>query len=130
MKKIIKLTESDITNIVKKILLEQENLNPKGLKVGSGGRKNPAQVNDVKALQQKLMDIGYLKTSSMTPTGYFGQLTNAALQRAVGNKQEVKPTTKPQPSETGYQKPAQKADVQFCFAAHSFRESFAKINEQ
>jgi len=77
--KIIKLKESDLANIVKKILSEQkvQNINPKNLKFGDEG-------DDVKALQQLLMDKGYLKTDTMVPTGYFGKLTRAALQRAMG----------------------------------------------
>ena len=107
-KKIIKLTESDLLNIVKKVLSEQsgsadlyadrlsrqqlaqaslerkksqnlpsENINPKNLKFGDRG-------NDVKILQQKLFDKGLLKTKSMKPTGYFGNLTQKALNRALG----------------------------------------------
>jgi hypothetical protein len=78
MKKIIKLTESDLVNIVKKVLTEQvnNNINPKNLKFGDGGRQNPNQINDVKELQQKL---GFSK-----PTGYFGKNTKAALDKALG----------------------------------------------
>jgi hypothetical protein len=81
MKKIVKLTESDLVNIVKKVLSEQVNntltLNPKNLKFGDKG-------NDVRVLQQKLMDMGLLKTKSGKTTGYFGNLTNAGLARALG----------------------------------------------
>jgi peptidoglycan hydrolase-like protein with peptidoglycan-binding domain len=115
-KKIIKLTESDLINIVKKVLNEQspsadlyidrianqklaqsrlssttakkiapENINPKNLKFGDRG-------DDVKILQQKLFDKGFLKTSSMKPTGYFGELTKVALDKALG-KLTPKPVT-------------------------------------
>jgi len=110
MKKIIKLKESDIETIVKKVLSEQgnmfatagtgmkdpftdwksysdsraqpvnKNINPKGLKLGDGGSKNPEKSEDVKKLQQSLMDLGYLVTDTMIPTGYFGSLTNNALK--------------------------------------------------
>jgi peptidoglycan hydrolase-like protein with peptidoglycan-binding domain len=107
-KKIIKLTESDLINIVKKVLNEQsgsadlymdrlnkqqlaqssfissepkkipfEKINPKNLKFGDRGE-------DVKILQQKLFDRGLLKTKSMKPTGYFGDLTQSALSKALG----------------------------------------------
>lgn len=105
MKKVIKLTESDLREIVEKVLNEQgnmfgtagmgipapfsstpkspartkENINPKGLKLGDGGKANPAKVADVKKLQQKLMDLKFLRTDSMIPTGYFGKLTQQAL---------------------------------------------------
>jgi hypothetical protein len=111
MKKIIKLTESDLTKLVKRVLKEQgfagfnlmptayqfsqererekeradqkgtpkANINPKNLELGDGGESNPDQVADVKRLQQKLMDLGFLKTPSMKPTGYFGEKTQAAL---------------------------------------------------
>ena len=110
MKKIIKLKESDIETIVKKVLSEQgnmvgtagagikspfmdwksysnslaqpvnKNINPKGLKLGDGGNKSPEKIEDVKKLQQSLMDLGYLVTDTMIPTGYFGSLTNNALK--------------------------------------------------
>ena len=108
--KIIKLTESDLEQIVSKIINEQgnmfgtagagmkapftdwksysdsrkqpfnKNVNPKGLKLGDGGNKNPEKIEDVKKLQQSLMDLGYLVTDTMIPTGYFGSLTNNALK--------------------------------------------------
>ena len=110
MRKIIKLTESDLEKIVTKIITEQgnmfgtagagmkapftdwksysdsrrqpvnKNINPKGLKLGDGGNKNPEKIEDVKKLQQSLMDLGYLVTDTMIPTGYFGSLTNNALK--------------------------------------------------
>ncbi len=57
------------------------NINPKGLKLGSGGTKNPKEVPDVKKLQQILIDEGFLKTKSGIPTGYFGELTASALEK-------------------------------------------------
>lgn len=73
--RIIKLTESDLAQIVKKVLVEQqvENINPKNLKFGDRG-------GDVKKIQQLLMNKGYLRTDSMVPTGFFGKLTNNALK--------------------------------------------------
>ena len=104
---IIKITESDIKKIVQKILNEQsvvgapgygvatplmtkskvqtpplpkkENINPKNLKLGDGGNKNPRQVEDVKKLQQKLIDLKLL--SIPVPTGYLGSLTQSALEK-------------------------------------------------
>jgi hypothetical protein len=104
--KIIKLTESDLTKLVNRVLKEQgyfddvklmptayqynqererenaspkENINPKNLKVGSGGNSNPSQVADVNRLQTKLIALGLLKTKSGKPTGYFGDATKKAL---------------------------------------------------
>lgn len=123
--KIIKLTESDLHHIVKKVLREQgnmsgtagtnfryfnqdslmgvnkENINPKGLKLGDGGSKNPKQLEDVKVLQKKLMDLGFLKTETMIPTGYFGSLTDKALQRYNSGEKplpKVMPTSKVAPT--------------------------------
>ena len=106
MARVIKLTEKDLTNIVNKVLSEQYNwmtagtpptidtktpqpkapapqqkvnINPKNLKKGDGGRLHPEQVKDVSDLQQKLIDLGLLKTKSGKPTGYFGDLTQKAL---------------------------------------------------
>jgi hypothetical protein len=91
MKKIIKLTEQDLEKIVKKVLIEQkENLNPKRLKFGDRG-------DDVKILQQKLMDGGLLKTRSMKPTGYFGNLTKKALEKAEGVKNKTTKSNKIEP---------------------------------
>ena len=86
MKKIIRLKESDLKNIIRKILSEQtkENINPDNLKVGDGGSRNPKKNNSVKQLQQKLMDLGFLKTDSMVPTGYFGSMTKSALDKYNG----------------------------------------------
>jgi len=88
----IKLSESDLLRIVKKVLNEQtSSYNPKGLKFGDRNE-------DVKILQKKLMDGGFLKTKSMTPTGYFGPLTKSALDKAEGktvtntNKQKTTQT--------------------------------------
>lgn len=72
---------------------QKENINPKNLKLGDGGNKNPKQKPDVIALQQKLMDIGCLVTDTMKPTGYFGNVTNDALTRY--NKNECGKSDKP-----------------------------------
>jgi len=96
MKKIIKLTEKDLGRIINQVLQEQsnirskENINPKNLKFGDGGKRFPNQVGDVKKLQQKLMDLGLLKTSSMVPTGYFGSLTKSALDRYESSESSKK----------------------------------------
>lgn len=97
MGKVIKLTETDLYYIVKKVLNEQTTaeINPKNLKFGAGGKNNPNQIADVKALQQKLMDLGFMKLKSGKPTGYFGQITQNALNRALG-----KTTTTTAPSTT------------------------------
>lgn len=63
------------------ILPNNVTINPKGLKLGSGGIKNPNEVPDVKKLQQILIDQGFLRTKSGIPTGYFGELTASALER-------------------------------------------------
>lgn len=111
MKKVIKLTEQDLINIVKTLVNEQgsmygtagtnipgyrkddtrnkptatqpkkEDINPKKLKLGDGGKKNPQLENDVKILQQKLIDLKLLKTDTGKPTGYFGPKTDEALKK-------------------------------------------------
>lgn len=123
MKKIIKLTESDLSQIVKKVLQEQGSMfgtagsdipgyrsydsrnqnkeekkeksyvvdiNPKKLKLGSGGLKNPKQVEDVKKLQSELIKLGFLKLKK-GPTGYFGPITQKALDdynQSTGRKKD------------------------------------------
>lgn len=123
MKKIIRLTESDLETIVEKVLQEQgsmfgvsgtdlpgyrrddfrnkpntqkvvtprvENINPKNLKVGARGE-------DVKKLQSELIRLGFLKLSQ-GPTGYFGPITQKALDKynlSKGQKSSVEsPKTK------------------------------------
>jgi hypothetical protein len=78
MSKVIKLTESDLEMIVKKVLNEQSNskINPKNLKFGDRGP-------EVKKLQQKLIDMGVLKLKK-GPTGYFGRLTQRGLAISEG----------------------------------------------
>ena len=116
MKKIIRLNENDLESIIKKVLGEQanisataglsmgdkENLNPKNLKLGDGGNRNPKKSEDVKKLQKRLMDLGFLKTKSMTPTGYFGNLTKDALDRYNGTTAQPQQKEKiiPQPEKT------------------------------
>ena len=67
----VRLTEKDLYTIVKRVLNEQRVADPN--KIGERG-------NDISKLQQKLMDLGFLKTTSMKPTGYFGPLTQKALK--------------------------------------------------
>lgn len=70
-----------LSQVMKSILVES-NYNPNNLKFGD----RDSDVNGpVHQLQKKLMDSGFLKTTSMKPTGYFGRLTNAALSKATGN---------------------------------------------
>ena len=117
MKKIIRLKESDLKNIIKRVLKEQsvvgapnyggasnygasksnvkpttsskENINPNNLKLGDGGSRNPKKKESVKQLQQKLMDLELLKTDSMVPTGYFGNRTKIALDKYNGVKTPI-----------------------------------------
>jgi hypothetical protein len=113
MGKVIRLTESDLEMIVRKVLNEQntinsfvtpalfQNINTKNLKIGDGGRKSPEKRNDVIALQQILINSGNLKTKTGKPTGYFGNLTNAALNsynqsKSSAKGQKAKVVTKPE----------------------------------
>ena len=115
MKKVIRLKESDLKNIIRKILSEQtkENINPNNLKLGDGGSRSPKKINLVKQLQQKLMDLSFLKTDSMKPTGYFGNMTKIALDKYNGEvskyeqsrNQIIKPKDKPIVSTTYVKKP-------------------------
>lgn len=104
MKKIIRLKESDLRDIISNVLSEQskENINPNNLKVGDGGRRSPKKINLVKQLQQKLMDLGFLETTSMKPTGYFGNMTKNALDRYNGGspKSTNQPTVSSKPERT------------------------------
>jgi hypothetical protein len=106
MKKIIKLSESDLVNIIDRVISEQkrENINPNNLKFGDGGRRNPKEINLVNQLQQKLMDLGFLKTSSMKPTGYFGRYTKDALDRYNGVTPQ-KTAQPPKPKSTSQSSP-------------------------
>jgi len=109
-KKIIKITESQLEDIVKKVLIEQgnmtgtagvgmkgpfmdmksynsfttqpfnKNVNPKNLKKGMGGNKDPKNVEAVKKLQAELIRLGFLDLTT-GPTGYFGSITQKALDR-------------------------------------------------
>jgi hypothetical protein len=73
------ISEDQVKSLLSKLVNEgKENINPSGLKFGNRG-------DSVEILQQKLMNLGLLKTKSMKPTGYFGPLTNAALTKYNGN---------------------------------------------
>jgi hypothetical protein len=87
MGKVIRLTESDLTRIIRRILKEDvgNNINPKNLKFGDRGP-------DVTTLQKKLIDMGLLKTKSGRPTGYFGPLTKSALSKALGGTEPIPKT--------------------------------------
>jgi peptidoglycan hydrolase-like protein with peptidoglycan-binding domain len=133
--KVIKLTESDLRQIVQKVIDEQTgpgltsfnsdslrfntndalgiktNINPKNLKLGDGGKTSLEKRNDVIELQKKLIDLGLLKTKTGKPTGFFGALTNAALDRYQGkspkttttqNKTISKQTTLSSPKDYGF----------------------------
>jgi hypothetical protein len=115
MKKVIRLKESDLKKIIKRVLNEQgdgsaefrmnrlnqkqlnfkpttsskENINPNNLKLGDGGSRNPEKINSVKKLQQKLINLGFLKTDTMKPTGYFGNKTKIALDKYNGVKTPI-----------------------------------------
>ena len=107
-KNLIKITETQLEDIVKKVLNEQsfpgtsssenmgyrsfstpqnpkkdikpkEDINPKKLKLGDRG-------DDVKVLQKKLMDLKLLKTKNIIPTGVFGKLTDSALKTYYSEK--------------------------------------------
>jgi hypothetical protein len=111
----IKIDESQLEDIVKKALNEQsfpgtsssenmgyrsfstpqnpkkdikpkEDINPKKLKLGDGGKLNPKLIPDVRILQQKLIDLGLLKTKTGKPTGFFGELTDLALKTYYSGK--------------------------------------------
>jgi len=75
MKK-VRISENDLVRIVKLVLSEQ--MIEKPLKIGN---KDVDKNGQIRKLQQKLMELGYLKTKSMIPTGYFGSLTKAALSK-------------------------------------------------
>ena len=88
MKRVIKLTEQDLEKIVSKVIKEQQfpksDINPKKLKLGDGGEQSPGKVNDVRELQQKLINLGLLKLKSNKTTGYFGNKTLQALDTYNG----------------------------------------------
>jgi peptidoglycan hydrolase-like protein with peptidoglycan-binding domain len=76
-----------------------ENINPKELKLGSGGIKNPKEIDDVKKLQKILIDKGLLKIKSGVPSGYFGELTAGALKKYQESEGKAS-GLKNQPSQT------------------------------
>jgi hypothetical protein len=91
MKKIVRLTESSLVKLIRNVLSEQDsNYNPKGLKFGDGGKFRPGKKDDVIELQQKLIDGGFLILKSKKPTGYFGELTQDALNRAAEDAKKSK----------------------------------------
>lgn len=87
--KVIKLKESDLEEIVKKVLIEQRVTTPL-LKFGMRDENKNGLIHQ---LQQKLMDLGLLKTKSQKPTGYFGPLTRDAVRQFQSNN-KITPTGK------------------------------------
>jgi peptidoglycan hydrolase-like protein with peptidoglycan-binding domain len=129
MKKTIKLTESDLEQIVRKLLREQsqENINPKNLKFGDRGP-------EVAALQQRLMDKGFLKLKTKKPTQYFGNLTQSALNLSQG-KTPITPQKKGQIQTKGCPTITPKSDlkdltqiVQYWSKAYPKVETYGLIN--
>jgi peptidoglycan hydrolase-like protein with peptidoglycan-binding domain len=93
-RKIIKITEEQLKKVVSRVIVEriestkintineeEENINPKKLKIGDGGKSSKSKQADVITLQKKLIGAGLLKTKTGKPTGYFGPLTDAALKK-------------------------------------------------
>jgi peptidoglycan hydrolase-like protein with peptidoglycan-binding domain len=119
MKKIIKLTESDLEKIVKRVLKEDVEIEPEMANV---------PLNKVQSVQQALIDAGY-NVGPEGADGKFGRNTRAAViqyQRANGIKQTgnvgpvtagklgVQPLTSGKPAQTPQkqtQKPIQKPIV-------------------
>lgn len=66
------------------------NINPKNLKLGDGGRNHPEQIKDVTNLQNILISKGLLKLvdakGNKIKPGYFGRLTQTALDRYYGKE--------------------------------------------
>lgn len=58
-----------------------EDINPKKLKRGDGGKYSPEKIKDVKKLQSELIISGCLQTTNGRPTGFFGPKTEIALQK-------------------------------------------------
>lgn len=80
MKKVVKLKMSDIVRLVEQTT--EQLVNEQGSNSGrlSMGEKDSGKNGPIAQLQKKLMDLGYLKTRSMIPTGYFGRMTDAAVR--------------------------------------------------
>jgi peptidoglycan hydrolase-like protein with peptidoglycan-binding domain len=76
---------------MKVVTPRMEDINPKKLKMGDGGKKNPKQVEDVKSLQKKLINLGFLEIDN--PTGYFGSLTQKALDSYSNTLSQTKSPT-------------------------------------
>lgn len=98
-----------------------ENINPKNLKFGDGGLRNPNQVNDVKILQQKLFDGGFLKTNTMKPTGYFGNLTKSALEKY----QQTQKTS----TQKNYGNPADITTYPPCIQRYTTKKIFGELKK-
>jgi hypothetical protein len=99
MKKIIKLTESDLSNIVNKILLEQSNQNnikeiqkaliKRGYDVGRQGADGIFGTNTKNAV------IKFQKDNGIKPTGFVGNITSKALGvSSLSKKTNIAPTDK------------------------------------
>lgn len=99
MKKIIKLTESDLSNIVNKILLEQSNQNntkeiqkaliKRGYDVGRQGADGIFGTNTKNAV------IKFQKDNGIKPTGFVGNITSRALGvSSLSKKTNITPTDK------------------------------------
>jgi len=114
MKKIIKLTEEDLSNIVNKILLEQSNQNnikeiqkaliKKGYDVGRQGADGIFGTNTKNAV------IKFQKDNGIKPTGFVGNITSKALGvSSLSKKTNITPTDKSKDSvlstniDTGFQ---------------------------
>lgn len=80
------------TNSQKVVTPRVEDINPKKLKIGDGGSKNPKQIEDVKKLQSELVKLGFLELKQ-GPTGYFGSLTQKALDKYNLSKGQKLQTT-------------------------------------
>jgi hypothetical protein len=115
---------------------QKVDINPKKLKMGDGGKANPKQIADVKALQQKLMDLKLLKTDTMVPTGYFGSLTQKALDAyngtgsVVTSKEKVDPKdkgkTKTTPAQRYYETKYESVETNYLKVIEQFYEEYTQ----
>jgi hypothetical protein len=111
MKKIVRISESDLVSLIKTFLFEQKvdvkTINPNNLKLGYGTKNDPNSLKNiplVKELQKKLSKYEGCSSILGTIDGKFGKKTQMALNQVLKNGKCISTVTQAVNKNVGIEK--------------------------